>query len=97
MAAGPAKSAVLGSLAAFGFYWVCAASCGWTISTMALEYSRPGASCWSPPTFELYRGLDYRELGVRGTVGMNGFWTGADYTDYTEAERREEAGLRPMR
>ena len=58
LAAGPAKSVVLGSLAAFGFYWVCAASCGWTITTMALEYSRPGASCWSPPTFELYRGLD---------------------------------------
>ena len=57
---------------------------------------------WSPPTVELYRGLDYRELGVRGTVVMDGFWTGADYTDYTEAERREdgapvEAGLRPMR
>ena len=57
---------------------------------------------WSPPTVELYRGLDYGELGVRGTVVMDGFWTGADCTDYTEAERREdgapvEAGLRPMR
>ena len=49
---------------------------------------------WSPPTFELYRGLDYGELGVRGTVVRD--------TDYTEMERREdgapvEAGLRPMR
>ena len=48
---------------------------------------------------ELWRCGDWNR--VRGTVVMDGCGTGADYMDYTEAERREdgvpvEAGPRPM-
>ena len=64
-------------------------------SLVRAPYGAGAAEIWDEKGVE-------RELGVRGTVVMDGFWTGADYIDYTEMERREdgapmEAWLRPMR